>query len=323
VEDRRDVLVTLLGDVAVTYIDIRGLQEQIDIARRNLVAQEHTADVTRRKKAAGFVGALDVANAEAQVASTKSQIPVLESQVRQDIYALSVLLGKEPGQLVEQLTVQTPIPTTPPQIPVGLPSELLRRRPDIRRAEAQLHAATAQIGVATADLFPKFSLNGAVGISGNKLSSLTNFNNRFWSVGPNASWDIFSGGRVQSNIKVQEALRDESFITYRRTVLTALKDVESSLVAYAKEQEHRTALADAVSANRRAVDLSTLLYAQGETDFINVLNAQRSLLAAEDAYASSTRTVSTDLVSLYKALGGGWENNAYPATRPTTQPIVK
>ena len=320
VEDRRDVLVTLLGDVAATYIDMRGLQERIDIARQNLATEQHSADLTRLKFEGGFVSGLDPANAQAQIASTRATIPVLESLVRQDIYTLSVLLGKEPGALVDELEVQKSIPTTPPEVPAGLPSELLRRRPDIRRAEAQLHATVARIGVATADLFPKFSLTGSAGLSANTLKGLSNWDNRSWSFGPSVSWDIFNAGRVDSNIQVQEALRDQSMLTYKQTVLIALKDVESSLVAYAKEQEHRAALADAVKANQHALDLANLLYTNGETDFLNVLTAQRSLLAAQDAYSQSTRTAATNLVSLYKATGGGWENNAYPTTRATTRP---
>ncbi len=315
IEDRRDVMVTLVSEVALNYLDLRGQQERVAISNRNLESQLRSLDLTRRQFKAGFIGALDVANAEAQVATTRSLIPTLEAQIRQDIYTIAVLLGAGPASLVEELTTTGPLPTTPPQVPVGLPSELLRRRPDIRRAEAQLHSATALIGVATADLFPKFSLNGTLGIGGPELSSLSTLNNHNWSYGPSVTWDIFNAGRVQSNIKVQEALRDQSTLAYRQTVLTALSDVETALVAYAKEQEHRQLLAEAVDANRRAVDLSQRLYSEGETDFLNVLTAQRSLLAAEQALSISTQSVATDLVSLYKALGGGWENAA-----PTVAP---
>ncbi len=319
VEDRRDVMVTLLGDVALNYIDLRGVQERIAIANRNLQAQEHTADVTRRQFAGGFVSGLDVANAEAQVATTRAAIPQLESQAQQDIHALAVLLGRQPGELRGRLMATAPLPTTPPEVPVGLPSELLRRRPDIRRSEAQVHSATAHIGVATADLFPRFSLTGDIAISAANLSGLSNLNNHTWGVGPSMTWEIFSAGRVQSSIKVQEALRDESTLAFRQTVLNAVKEVEDALVAYAKEQQHRAALADSVTANRRAVDLSNRLYEVGNVDFLNVLNAERSLYAAEEAYSQSTRNIAADLVSLYKALGGGWEHSAYPATQPTKQ----
>jgi len=307
IEDRRDVLVTLVAEVGLDYTDLRGIQRQIEIARNNLQAQQRSAELTRQRNAIGFVSRLDVVNAEALVASTASQIPVLEAAERQTIYALSVLLGMEPGALLEELSRQAPIPAAPPVVPIGLPSDLLRRRPDIRRADAQLHAATARIGVATADLFPKFSLTGSIGLQGNKPASLFTWGDRFWSVVPSVSSPLFDAGRIRSNIEVQNALQEQALLAYRSTILLAWQDVENALIAYAKEQEHRTALAAAVAANRQAVDLATQLYRQGQTDFLNVLSAQRSLYASEDALVQSDRTVATNLIALYKALGGGWE----------------
>ena len=305
-EDERDVLVTLGAEVALNYIDLRGFQQQIVIAQNNLKAQQHTAELTRERFRGGFVSALDVANADSLVATTASQIPLLESAARQTIYALSVLLGLEPLGLVEELSATSTIPAAPPAVPLGVPSELLRRRPDVRRAEAQLHAATARIGVATADLFPRLTLSGSMGYQNEKFHSLTDWSSRFWSFGPSVSLPLFNAGRIDSNIKLQEALRDESLIAYQRTVLIALQDVENALIASTKEQEHCKALADAVAANRKAVELAGQLYTQGETDFLNVLEAQRALYVSEDAVVQSTRSVSTDLVALYKALGGGW-----------------
>jgi multidrug efflux system outer membrane protein len=307
VESRRNVLVTLTAEVAVDYIDLRSLQQEIAIAQENLKAQQHSADVTRQRFEGGFVSGLDVANAAAQVATTAAQIPVLEASAQQTIYSLSVLLGREPGALLADLSATAAIPAAPPAAPVGVPSELLRRRPDIRQAEAQIHGATARIGVATADLFPRLSLSASIGREGSKFSSLSDRLNRFWSLGPSASWNLFATGRNVSNIELQRALEEESLITYRQIVLTALQDVENALIASAKEQEHRAALTDAVAASRRAVQLATELYTQGQTDFLNVLQAQRSLYISEDALAQSTRTVSTNLVALYKALGGGWQ----------------
>jgi NodT family efflux transporter outer membrane factor (OMF) lipoprotein len=248
-----------------------------------------------------------VANAKAQVATTEATIPVFESSARAAIYSLGVLLGLEPAALTQDLAKAAPIPPTPPAIPVGLPSELLRRRPDIRRAEAQLHAATARIGVATADLFPKFNLAGTFGLSANDFAKLGKFTSNFWSWGPSVTWPIFAGGRIYYNIKVQDALTEQALLTYEKTVLTALKDVETALVAYAKQQETHKSLSEAVVNNRKAVDLATQLYLAGKSDFLNVLIAQRSLFATEDALAQSTTTVDTNLIALYKALGGGWE----------------
>ncbi len=308
VEDRRDVLITLAGDVGTNYLNLRGFQQQIAIAQKNLAAQKKTADITHRRFEAGFVSRLDVANADAQVATTEAQIPILESSARAAIYSLGVLLGREPAALAKELSKESPIPPTPPEVPVGLPSDLVRRRPDIRRAEAQVHAATARIGVATADLFPRFFLTGSFGFSSNDLTRLGNLSNsKFWSFGPSVTWPVFAGGRIRANIEVQNALEEQALVTYQKTVLTALQDVETALVAYAKEQEHRKSLAAAVASNRQAVDLAMKLYVAGKTDFLNVLNAQRSLFATEDALTQSTRTLGTNLIALYKALGGGWE----------------
>ncbi|MEW6441124.1 MAG: efflux transporter outer membrane subunit [bacterium] len=306
-EDLRDVLVSVAAEVATNYVDLRGIQQQIAIARRNLAAQQHTAEITRKRFAVGFVGALDVANADAQAATTESQIPVLESSAWGTLYSLSVLIGLEPGALASELAAEGPIPPVPPEVPAGLPSDLLRRRPDIRRAEAQLHAATARIGVAVSDLFPKFSLTGNLGFSGDQLGSLADWANRSWGVGPSVRWPIFAGGRIVANVEVQNALEEQALAAYRKTVLTALQDVETALIAYAREQEHRSALARAVESNRKAVDLSMKLYVAGRTDFLNVLTAQRSLYLSEDALAQSTRSLATSLIALYKALGGGWE----------------
>jgi NodT family efflux transporter outer membrane factor (OMF) lipoprotein len=312
VEDRRDVLITLVGDVGTNYINLRGFQQQIAIARRNLEAQRRNADITRRRYEAGFVSALDVANAQAQVATTEAQIPVLESSARAAIYNLGVLLGREPAALEKDLIKESPIPPTPPEVPVGLPSDLVRRRPDIRRAEAQLHGATARIGVATADLFPKFNLTGSFGFSSNDLTKLGNLaNSKFWSFGPSVTWPIFAGGRIYWNIKVQDALQEQALAAYQKTVLTALKDVETALVAYAKEQERRKSLSDSVVNNRRAVDLAMKLYVAGKTDFLNVLTAQLNLYTSENALTQSTSTLGTNLIALYKALGGGWEKTPY------------
>ena len=307
VENRRDVLVTLTAEVASNYITLRDFQQRIVIASQNLKAQQHSADLTRQRFQFGFASGLDVANADAQVATTAAQIPLLEASARQSIYNLGVLLGRDPAALVQELSPTLAIPVAPPSVPVGVPSDLLRRRPDIRSAEAGIHSATAQIGVATADLFPKFLLFGSGGYQATKISSWVTPAGLFWSFGPSVSWSAFDTGRIRSNIEVQEALAEQSVIVYRQTVLGALQETENALIASAKEQEHRKALADAVTANRKAVDLALKLYTEGQTDFLNVLQAQRSLYATEDALVQSSGTLSTDLVALYKALGGGWD----------------
>ena len=307
VENRRDVLVSLTAEVVRNYIDLRAFQQRIAIAGKNLKTQEHSAKLTRLRFEGGFVSGLDVANAEAEVATTASGIPLLESAARKSIYSLSVLMGLEPAALVQELSPFLDIPAAPPSVPVGVPSDLLRRRPDIRRAEAGIHGATARIGVATADLFPRFTILGSAGLQGGDLSSTLNWAGRFWSIGPAVSWPVFDMGRIRSNIELQKALQEQDIITYRQTVLTALQEVENALISSAKEEEHRKTLARAVTFNEKAVELATKLYTMGHTDFLNVLTAQRSLYFSEDALVQSTGAVSTYLVALYKALGGGWE----------------
>jgi NodT family efflux transporter outer membrane factor (OMF) lipoprotein len=307
VEDRRDVLVTLLGDIGTNYINLRCFQQQIDIARSNLKSQRRTVEIVRKKHQTGVVSALDLANASAQVAQTESQIPILESSAQGAIYALSVLLAREPTALVQELITGKPIPTVPPEIPVGLPSDLLRRRPDIRRAEAAIHASTARVGVATADLFPKFSLTGSYGFSSLDIAALANWQSAAWSVGPSISWPILDAGRIRWNIEGRSAEEEQALLAYNKSVLAALKDVETSMFAYAREQERRRTLIEEVAQNQRAFDLSMKLYVTGKVDFLNVLIAERALYTSQDALAQCARSLSVDLVALYKALGGGWE----------------
>ena len=309
VEDRRDVLVTLSAEVASNYVALRAYQQRLVIARRNLQAQQHSAEITRKRRVGGLVSRLDVANAEAQVASTTAAIPLLEMAAQQTIYNLGVLLDREPAALAEQLSPAGAIPAAKLTVPLGVPSDLLRRRPDIRRAEADIHAATARIGVAVADLYPHVTISGSLGFRASDLRDWFNPLSRFWSFGPGVSWSLFDTGRNLANIDIQKALTDQTILAYRKTVLTAMQEVENALIASAKEQERRKALVDAVAANRNAVELSTDLYSQGETEFLNVLNAQRSLYATEDALGDSEASMSTDLIALYKALGGGWNED--------------
>ena len=316
-EDRRDVLVTLSAEVAGNYVALRAYQQRLVIARRNLQAQQHSAEIARKRQASGLMASgLDVANADAQVAGTASAIPLLEMAARQTIYSLGVLLDREPAALAEQLSPAGAIPASNMTVPLGVPSDLLRRRPDIRRAEADIHAATARIGVATADLYPHVTISGSLGFQASDLRDWLSPVSRFWSFGPGVTWSAFNTGANLARIDIQKALADQTVLSYRKTVLTAMQEVENALIAAAKEQEHRKALVDAVAANRKAVDLSTRLYSQGETEFLNVLTAQRSLLATEDALADSERAKSTDLIALYKALGGGWQEADKPDEKP-------
>lgn len=299
IENLRDVQVSLAAEVAVNYVQLRGYQQEILIARNSLKVQQQTLDITRKLYQAGFDSGLDMANAESALATTESQIPALETSARQSIYALSVLLARNPGDLVEQLSAVGDLPATPDQVPIGLPSDLLRRRPDIRQAEAQLHAATAQIGVAVAQLFPQFSLTGG-------LSWLSSPGHALF-IGPAVTWPVFQGGAIVSNIHAQEALRDQAFINYQQTVLTAVQDVENARIAFADEQKHYKSLSDAIAADHKNVDLNLRLFQEGQTDFLSVLAAQRTLYADESAFTQSRENLGANFIALYKALGGGWQ----------------
>jgi NodT family efflux transporter outer membrane factor (OMF) lipoprotein len=306
-ESSRGTRITVLADVGLNYLDLRGLQKQLLVARDNLHLQEQTLALTRERFRAGLANELDTSRAEAQAADTRSQIPLLEEDIQRSIHRLSILLGKEPAQLESQLATPAPIPPATPGIPVGLPSDLLRRRPDIRQAELEVAAATARIGVATADLFPKFSLTGTAGLESLSASDFFTGGSRYWSIGPTMKWPIFTAGRIRQNIKVQDARQEQTLIRYEQTVLNSLEEVENALVACGKEQEHHQSLAQSEAANLRAVELADQRYRSGLVDFLNVLETQRSLLVVQDGLARSERTMGQNIVRLYKALGGGWE----------------
>ena len=306
-ENIRDVQVSLVAEVALNYIQLRGYQQQILVARKNLDAQRKGADIARKLFGAGFDTALDVASADAAVATTEAQIPVYETGARQAIHALSVLLARPPADLLKQLSSPSSLPRVPSAVPAGLPSDLLRQRPDIREAEAQLHAATAQVGVATADFFPSFSLTGSLNWNSNLLRTWWNEASRSFGAGPSVTWPIFQGGAIAANVRLQKALRDQAYIAYRKTVLSAFQDVENALIAFAKEQQHQRDLNEAVTANRKLVDLSLALYSEGQNNFLTVITAQQSLYSAENALVQSNGSLAADLIALYKALGGGGE----------------
>lgn len=306
-EDRRDVLVTLVSEVARNYVELRGFQARLDIVRKNIETQRATLELTQSRFKAGLTSDLDVAQAESSLSGTQSQVPSLDRSVQAAIHRIGVLLGGQPTALMSELAASAPIPTTPGELPIGLPSELLRRRPDIRRAERDVAGATARIGVATADLYPRFSLTGSFGFAADKVPSLPDASSRFWSIGPAVRWPLLDWSRIRSNIKVQDARTEQALVRYERAVLGSFEEVENALVAYSREQARRRSLTESVASNRRAFDLANQLYKSGISDFQRVLDSQRSLFAAEDALSDSERTVTSNLVALYKALGGGWE----------------
>lgn len=315
-ESRRDVLVSLLAEVARNYVELRSLQNRLDIARRNVAAQEDTLSLADSRFRGGLTSELDVAQARSNVERTRSQIPLLESSMRQAQHRLAVLIGTHPGTLAAELDIAAPVPSPPAEIAVGLPSELLRRRPDIRRAERELAAASARIGVATADLFPRFMLTGSVGVQSSPLGNLFDANSFAYSVGPSVRWNLFDAGRVRATIAVQNAREEQALAAYDRSVLVAFEEVENALVAYARELVRRGSLRAGTDAAGRAVELATERYTRGLTNFQDVLDAQRQLFALQDDLAQSERSVTSSVVALYKALGGGWEAAHAPPPAP-------
>lgn len=307
IDARRNALVTLLSEVARNYVALRGLQHEVDIVRNNVTIQQDTLGLIRSRFVAGIATDLDVARQEAQVATTESQIPTIQTQIQQAIHRLGVLLDLGPAALEQELSRDEVPPVGPAVVPPGLPSELIRRRPDVRQAERQLAAATANIGVATAALYPKFSLTGTLGLEAIDFKKLFRSDSVFWSIGPTVSWRIFDTGQLWANVHIMDARQQEAMITFQQTVLQALSDVEDALVAYDQEQARRRSLRQAVESNRRAVTLAEQLNTAGVVDFLNVLTAEQNLYISEDQLAQSDTTVSTNLVALYKALGGGWE----------------
>lgn len=310
--------VSLAAEVATSYFQLRGAQRQLAVARENLDAQNRTLVLTRQRLEAGFVSALDVANARANATQTESLIPSFDASIRSTIYALSVLIGEPPETLLAELEPNAPMPAIPTHVPIGMPSELLLRRPDIRQADAALHAATARVGVAIADQYPKFSLSGAFGTQGRQIESLGTLADRAWSFGPAISVPIFTGGRIEGNIEQAKAVAEQATLAYRQTVLTALQDVETALVNFTREQQRRDAVADSADANQQAVNLSLQLYNAGRTDFLDVLTAQRQLYSTQAQLSQAETNVAVDLIALFKALGGGWE--LPPSQQPSQEP---
>jgi NodT family efflux transporter outer membrane factor (OMF) lipoprotein len=238
------------------------------------------------------------------------------------MHGLAFLLGREPGELVAELSPGRPVPPAPPEVPIGLPADLLRRRPDVRRAERQLAAETARIGLAKSDWFPKLSLTGDAGQESVTLGKWFEPGSQFWSLGPTLQWRALDFGRVRAEVRAQTAVQEAALATYEKAVLNALQEAENAVVAYAQERNRHGALADEVAENRRSYDMADGLYTQGSVSYLDVLDAERSLYQSEDDLAVSDQAVSIDLITLYKALGGGWETfDRDPAKGPSTASI--
>ena len=307
-EDLRDVLVTLLAEVGVNYLEARTYQARLSVAQANLETQQETFSLIRSRYEAGLSDELAVNQARYNLEDTRSQIPTLRSGLEGALNRLAVLTGRTPGSVHALLAESKPIPVTPPAVAVGVPAETLRRRPDIRKAERELAAQTARIGEAVAELYPKFSLAGSIGLESLSSGDFLHSASRSWSIGPGISWRIFDAGSVRGNIEVQSALQEQYLVAYEAALLGALEEVENALTSYAEEQVRRDCLAAAADAAQNAVDISQEKYRAGLVDFSDVLDSQRSLLSFQDQIAQSRGTVTSNLIRLYKVLGGGWNS---------------
>lgn len=306
-EESHGVRVSLAAEVARTYVELRAGQRRLAIAHTNLALQQRTLELTRERLRAGVANDLDEARASGLVANTRALVPQLEDSNARLVRLLGILLGEEPDTLAGELAETQPLPTPPANVAVGLPAELLRHRPDIRAAERRLAASTARIGAAQAQLYPKLGLTGTLGFVSTRSEDLFDYSNRYFSSGPGLHWNLFDGGRVRAQVEAESARTDRALAEYHKSVLAALAEVENSLGSFHAEQRRHSALNEAADSARRAVTTATELYRQGITDFLSVIDAERSLASAEDNLAQSDRTVCTNLIALYKSLGGGWQ----------------
>jgi len=306
--NRRDVIVSLLAEVARNYFELRGTQNRLAVARRNAENQRQTLALTIALLEGGRGTELDTSRAEAQLTFTLASIPPLETAVKQAMYRLGVLIGQQPTVLEPELSDPLPLPTLPTFVALGRPEDLLRRRPDIRVTERNLAAATANVGVATADLFPRVTLAGSVALQASSLSALGGSGSDAFAVGPGIFWAAFDLGRVRARIRAADARTEAALAQYEQRVLLALEETENALVDFSRQQARRDLLRASAQASEKAQNLARLRYQFGVADFLTVLDAERTLLDAQDRLADTETLTATALVAVYKALGGGWES---------------
>jgi len=307
VDDAHGVLLSLIAEVATNYINLRSYQKQLEITKKSFEEWDSIYKMNQSLLDAGLVTEIDVYQAKTTRDQTQANTYPLEESIKASMHQLAILIGKPPAALYDLLSETKPIPKMPPQIFAGLPSELLKRRPDIRAAERNLAASTANIGVAVGSLFPIFTFTGTIGYQSSKTSNLLNSKSNFYSFGPGFTWDLIDFGRVRALIEQNIALKDESFFEYKSTILNALADVENSLVNYAEEVKHHTWLKKAVDDSKIAADVSLLRYRSGRIPFIVALQTENTYQQNLITLAQSEATLSLNAVSLYKALGGGWQ----------------
>jgi NodT family efflux transporter outer membrane factor (OMF) lipoprotein len=301
------VLVSVLAELASNYVEVRSLQARLAIAEDNARSQSDTLDLARWRYEAGLVGALDVEQATYNLAQTRARIPDLQTFLAAAANRVAVLLGTPAGSVDAELARREPVPAPPRDVAIGLPTDLLRRRPDVVAAERRLAAATAAIGVATAELYPKLSLSGSFEISATDIARLDTAAARGFAVGPTVRWNIFAGGRLRALVAQRSAEADAALAAWESAVLAAYEEAQNALVAFAQEQRRLERLAEARTAARKAQELARMQYESGVLDFQRVLEAERATLTFEESFAISQAAVTSNLIAIYKALGGGWE----------------
>jgi len=308
VESRNDLLVSLEAEVAQDYFQLRAGQLLRTIIGDQIAAQREVLDLTQSRQQHGLAGEADVESARAQLLTLQSELPPYEQSIATSRHALAVLTGQPPEAMDADFGDPGELPAPPAALPVGLPSTLARRRPDIRQSEAVLHAATAQIGVSVASLFPDISLTGSFGLRNLSPGYLFDWDSKFYTFGPTISIPIFQGGALVSNVRLSRALAAEAALTYRKTVLNALEEVENGLTDLHQDAARTASLRDTVAADQRALDIDLDAYRHGLLSYITVLTVQIQMIQAREQLAQALLTQNTDLVKLYKALGGGWED---------------
>jgi NodT family efflux transporter outer membrane factor (OMF) lipoprotein len=303
----RGAVVSVIAEVARNYVELRTVQQRILIANSNIQIQSETLDRAMRLNAAGIVSDFDVTRAKGELTQTRSLVPTLEIQEKASIHQLGILVGQPPESLAAELQAPGPIPAPPGRVPIGLPSQLLRRRPDVQQVERELAAATARIGVAEADLYPQVTLTGDFGVGAQDFGRMFTWSNRFVGVGPSVRWQLFEGGRILANIDAHKAIRQELLDQYKLTILTALRETADALVGFNRRQTQFNLLTESVQSSRDSVRIATDRYAGGTIDYLSLLDTQRSLLGAQDAATVSQGEITLNMIALYKAIGGGWE----------------
>jgi NodT family efflux transporter outer membrane factor (OMF) lipoprotein len=322
-EALNDALIVLESEIVQAYIQLRGAQALKASQEENVRAAKEGFELTQRRQQHGLTTELDVDQARTQLDETRRQLPSYDKQIQQALNTLSLLIGQAPGAVDAQLLENEPLPRIPGVVDVGVPSTLARRRPDIRQAEASLHAATAGVGVAMAAFYPDISLTGNIGMRALDASYLTNWASHFYSAGPSISVPIFSGGRLSGNLTLARAEQQEAALSYRGTVLNALREVEDALVAYRTDRASRDLLQDTLDSAQTTWSLARNQYEHGLTSFIQVLDAERTVLTDRQALVQADVQIVNDIVTLYRALGGGWESTVQELPPPdvsTTPP---